>query len=61
MQNFVWFEIGAFESFGRKFYRKNNISVLNKNCQKDEIEENLTFLMKNQSFSVKIQPLLTDK
>lgn len=30
-KSFVWFEIGAFESFGRKFYRKNEISLFRLN------------------------------
>ena len=47
MQNFLKVEIGAFESFGRKFYKKNKILLFLPKIAINHSEQKWKFLIKN--------------
>ena len=50
MQNFVKVEIGAFESFGRKFYKKNKILLFLPKITINQFEQIREMLIKNDEF-----------
>ena len=62
MQNFVKVEIGAFESFGRKFYKKNKILLFLPKIAINQSEQKWKFLIKNGGIwfdSIEFQSKLT--
>ena len=63
MQNFVKVEIGAFESFGRKFYKKNKILLFLPKIAINQSKQKWKFLIKNGGIwfdSIEFQSKLTE-